>query len=570
MADSNANPLVGTVSTGFELHSFHKEQWLLVKDSPDLRELQPVAALLVERQEVDGIRLVRRRDYVDHGFATTTTILKKLRGGVAEVDPLMPATPGRDLTWCDTTADFRKDAQREVMRTLLAKYLDDQHLTPIEILYVEANAKALMNAGTTVQGALQRLSSLQVRGTRQSAVDRLKELMALADKAFLDLQMEIKEHGTPDLANGQLGKVVAAVDPEGTNPSSIYRAMALHLKGAKTYAEKLDRLFRLVSPSPGFAELRLVDTFAAELLSSPLALKELREGQGTRYDLVLNLIDLHAGRVGDVEKPPGIALMSAFLQYGILPRTLAEMRFGVLRHLHARVPLREKDLWSEVQSVRDMVAHMNATAPGLAADEEVQDALQQRLDRLIQPEAMGEYLGGGRGVLAKIDKLVDLLDALPSPVARSRVAPYFKTLVVADDILREGGNGVRPNGLPALSNVIRRVSAAPMPDAAKRELLEPLDSAAADVARLEIMGQQQVPYYDRVLSLLRNCAGMPEGKGRQFAVETMAMALKRPEFMPNYLQRFKQPEAQKKALDDMMAALKDSGLVPPAMMPTAA
>lgn len=570
MADSNANPLIGAVATAYELHSFHGDQWLLVKDAPGLRELQPVAALLVERKEVDGIRLVRRRDYIDHGFSTTTTILKKLGQGINETDPLALASPGRDLTWCDSTADIRKDAQREVMRTLLSKFLDDTRLTPIEILYHEENAKKLLNAGTQMQGALQRLASLQVRGTRQSAVDRMKELMALVDKAFVELQAEIKDRGTPDLANGQLGKAVAAADPGGTDASPVYRALALHMKGAKTYPEKLDRLFRLISEVPSFAELRIVDTFAAELLSSPLALKELREGQGSRYDLVINLIDLHAGRVGDVEKPPGIKLMSAFLQYGILPRTLAEMRYGVLRHLHARVPLREKDLWSEVQSVRDMVAHMNATAPALAADEEMQDALQQRLDRLIQPEAMGEFMGGGRGVIAKIDKLCELLDALPSPVARSRVAPYFKTLVVADDILREGGNGVRPNGLPAVSSVIKKVGAAPIAEAAKRELLEPLDGAMLDVMRLEIMGQQQVPYYDRILSLLRNGAGAPEGKARQFAVDTMAMALKRPEFMPNYLQRYNRPEAQKKAFDEMMSALKESGLVPASMMPTAA
>ncbi|WP_404325599.1 hypothetical protein [Aerophototrophica crusticola] len=261
--------LIGTVETVYELHSFHGDTWLLVKDSPDLRQLEPSAALLVQRNEVDGIRLVRRMDYRDHGFSTTVTMVKRLRSGVQETDPLARANPGRDASWCDKPEDLLGDVQRQVMRAFLAKYLDERRLTPLEVLTYEVHAKALDNAGTTLQGALQRIASVQVRGTKQTAVARMKELMAVIEAGVTKLLQASRNNPPPPIpADGLL----ALSKTLGNGPEvglKLCRAVAHHLADAKTWTEKLDRLFRLWAPDLTVREMRVLDSIGAEILASP-------------------------------------------------------------------------------------------------------------------------------------------------------------------------------------------------------------------------------------------------------------------------------------------------------------
>jgi len=566
-------PLLGAVRTAFELHSFHGDQWLHVREARDLRELEPAAALLIERQEVDGIRIVRRTDYEDHGFRTTVTFKKRLRPGVQELDPLLRANPGRDASWCDQPADFHGDVQRQVMRGLFAKYLDERRLTPLEVLNYEVHAKALDNAGTTVQGALQRLASQQVRGGQGSAVTRMKELMALADQALQQLTTFAKANPVPALAPGGLKDLAARLAAEPGDPMpKLYRAVAAYLQGTKCWVEKLDRLFQLFQPDLTVREMRVLDSVASEIMASPLALKELAGDRKTRFELVTNAIDLYAGNLaseGGEERPAGVQTMSRLLAEGLLPRTIAELRLGLLRHLFARVPFRpdRTGLRDEIRASVEVLDYLRKAAPGLAADEEVGEALATRIDKLIQPEAMSELLALGRGTMGKVELLLGLIESAPGASPKAKMAPYLRSLIVPDDIIRDHG-GKRVDALKPLSAIARRISAAGMPDANFREMVDILDTAMFETIRTEILSNQALPFADRMLALIRHCADLPEGRARQLASENLTQAMRRPEFILTYLERFASASEKRDAYFKLCDALVESGLVSPSLVPT--
>ncbi len=565
--------LIGTVETVYELHSFHGDTWLLVKDSPDLRQLEPSAALLVQRNEVDGIRLVRRMDYRDHGFSTTVTMVKRLRSGVQETDPLARANPGRDASWCDKPEDLLGDVQRQVMRAFLAKYLDERRLTPLEVLTYEVHAKALDNAGTTLQGALQRIASVQVRGTKQTAVARMKELMAVIEAGVTKLLQASRNNPPPPIpADGLL----ALSKTLGNGPEvglKLCRAVAHHLADAKTWTEKLDRLFRLWAPDLTVREMRVLDSIGAEILASPLALKELAGEEKTRMDLVLKAIDLYVGNLAKpgsaTEHPGGIKALSTLLSRGVLPRSLAELRQGLLRHLHARLPLRsDRGLRDEMKATVEVLHYLRANAPGLARDEEVLEALASRADRLIQPESMAELIAGTRSVVTKAEIVLSLAEEAPGEPPKAKIAPYLRSFIVPEDIIREQGS--RMEAIKTLTGLARRIAQSGMPTAHRREMVEILDAAIFESIRTEILANQSIPYTDRIIAIVRLCSGLPEGRARQLASDQLTQALKRPEFILNYLERFPGAGERRDAYFKLCNAMMESGLVERSLIPTAA
>jgi len=566
--------LIGSIRTSFELHSFHGESWLVVKDGPDLRQLEPAAATLVQRGEVDGIRLVRKTDYLDHGFTSTVTILKRLRPGALENDPLMRANPGRDASWCDKPADMLGDVQRQVMRGLLARYLDERRLTPLEVLSYEVPAKQLDQAGTTVQGALQRLATQQVKGTKQTAVARMKELMAMVDEGLNRLMVAARNNPPPKLEPGRFGDFAERTAAAGGDPAPrLYRAVAAHLHDARTWLEKLDRLFRLWSPDLTVREMRVLDSMAAEILASPLALKELAGQERSRFDLVVSAIDLYVGNLGlggETELPPGVKALSLLLAEGVLPRTLAELRQGVLRALHARLSLRgDKGLREEMKAVVEVLEHLRTRAPLLVRDEEVQEALAARADRLIQPEAMSDLLAGTRMNLNRIEIIMALVEEAPGEAPKTKLVPYLRPLIVPDDLIREQG-GNRVESIKVLGDLARRISLSGMPPAARREMTDILDTALFDLLRQDVLANPSLSYTDRMLAIVRLCPGLPDGRARQLASDTLTQALRRPEFILHYLERFSGTVERREAYFKLIQALLDSGLVDRGMVPNAA
>ncbi|MFV3073217.1 hypothetical protein [Niveispirillum fermenti] len=562
--------LIGAVQTVYELHSFHGDIWLVVRESPDLRQLEPSAALLVQRNEVDGIRLVRRSDYKDHGFTTTVTMVKRLRNGVQEVDPLARANPGRDASWCEKPEDLMGDVQRQIFRTFFAKFLDEKRMTPLEVLNYEVNARVLDGAGTILQGALQRVASVQVRGTKQTAVARMKELMALADTALAALVKNAKT--VPPARIGEGGLVAVADQYKGPAAGldhCLYRAVAAYLADAKGWVEKLDRLFLLATPDLSVREMRILDSIAAEIMSSPLALKDLAGQEKSRLDLVLNAIDLYAGNLGTGgrnEQPPGVAALSLLLSEGVLPRTMAELRLGLLRHLHARLPLRsDRGIRDEMEATVEVIGHLRRHAPVLARDEEVLEALAQRADRLIQPESMSDLIGPLRGAVTRAETVLSLAETAPGDAAKAKVATYLRSLIVPEDFIREVGN--RMEAIKTLGTLARRIVMSGMPAAPKREMAEILDAAIFDNVRTEILANQAMNYTDRILAIVRLCGGLPEGRARQLAADQLTQALKRPEFILNYLERFAGAQERRDAYFKLCSAMLDSGLVDKSMLP---
>ncbi|WP_244559386.1 MULTISPECIES: hypothetical protein [unclassified Azospirillum] len=540
-----------------------------MRESPDLRQLEPSAAMLVQRAEVDGIRLVRRTDYIDHEFTTTVTMVKRLRAGVQEADPLARANPGRDASWCDQPDDVLGDVQRQVMRVFFAKYLDEKRLTPLEVLTYEVHAKALDGAGTVVQGALQRLASIQVRGTKQTAVSRMKELMALADNGLARLLRNAK--AGPALAIGP-GGLAALFDaykgPADQLVPALYRALAAYLADTKNWVEKLDRLFQLANPALSSREMRLLDSLAAEILASPFALKELAGQETTRLDLVLKAIDLYVGnlaRDGGVQLP-GVRALSTLLADGALPRTLAELRLGLLRHLHARLPLRsDRGIRDEMQATVEVLTHLRRKAPALARDEEVLEALSQRADRLIQPEAMSELIGPIRSTLTRAETVLSLAESAPGDAPRAKIATYLRPLIAPEDIIREEGS--RLEAIKTLATLARRVAMSGMPVGLRREMLDILDTAIFENIRTEILSSQTMNYTDRILAIIRLCGGLPEGRARQLAGDQLTQALKRPEFILNYLERFPGAQERRDAYFKLCSAMAESGLVDKSLVP---
>ena len=194
------------------------------------------------------------------------------------------------------------------------------------------------------------------------------------------------------------------------------------------------------------------------------------------------------------------------------------------------------------------------------------EALATRIDRLIQPEAMRDLLAQGRGINAKIELLLNLIETAPGDAPKAKMAPYLRSLIVPDDIIREYG-GRRPETVKPLATIAKRIAAASLPDAAKQEMLEILDGSLFELIRTEILSNQNLPFADRMLALVRHCSGLPEGRARSLASDNLTQAMRRPEFILTYLERFSGAQERRDAYFKLCDALMESGLVAPSLVP---
>jgi hypothetical protein len=161
----------------FEVHSFHGDRWLVIKTGEDRAELGAIMDNVVETGDVRGARLVRCTQYLDHAFVAAVLLARRLKAGVQDNDPLLPADQ-QAASWCETEEDLAGDAQRHLARNLVGRFLEERRLTPMEVLYCDSYARGLNDDGTTtLQGALQRVAVSQVAGKKMPVLTRLKALM---------------------------------------------------------------------------------------------------------------------------------------------------------------------------------------------------------------------------------------------------------------------------------------------------------------------------------------------------------------------------------------------------------
>jgi hypothetical protein len=485
------------------------------------------------------------------------------------VDPAIPLimpVPGGD-GMCRTPADLRGDRAREIIAASLQRYMDDNRLTPIELLHSEAHALRLNDAGTTLQGALQKAAINQVQGSDVPVQRRFKELLALTDQLLAELRADAKKAPVLACVSGGYGSQCAGLEAKhGASVSyHIFRALALYLADAKGWIGKLDALGHLVEEDLPARFVMPIDAIFAEIVNATTTPNELTGPEHSdRLTQIRVLVDLHAGRY----EPPanrasdGIRALNWLISRGQCPRTRSTIERRVIRELTNLAPLKaERALWNQAQTLHLLMELFRKTPP-LADDIEMLETLEQRALRLINPESVAEAIGQCRLPSEKVRTLVRIVDLMPYVASKAKMTEFVRAAWSPDDLVRESGGKDRPAALPVLVGMYRDVAGADMDADTKTRLLGDLDMTLLDIVRTDVLNAPNRSFMDRILQLMKLCAAspLPEGKARACAVEAVGRAVNSPEFLEPFMKRFKAEAERKQALLSLRNLLKTSGL----------
>jgi hypothetical protein len=559
---------VGKTRIYYELHTYHGSYWLCARITEDREEAESGARNAQADKVGFGVRVARCTEYEDYGHVSRTIVSRALwRDGM--VDPTIPLimpVPGGDGL-CRTPADLRGDRAREIIAASLQRYLDDNRLTPIELVHSETHALRLNDAGTTLQGALQKAAINQVQGSDVPVQRRFKELLALTDQTLADLRADAKKVPVRACVPGGYGSQCAGLEAKHGASTSyhVFRALALYLADTKGWIGKLDALGHLVEEDMPARYVMPLDAILAEIVNATNAPVELTGPEhADRLTQIRALVDLHAGRY----EPPanrasdGIRALNWLIGKGLCPRTRSTIERRVIRELTNLAPLKaERALWNQAQTLHLLMELFRATPP-LADDIEMLETLEQRALRLINPESVTEAISQCRLPSEKVRTLVRIVDLMPYVASKAKMTEFVRAAWSPDDLVRESGGKDRPAALPVLVGMHRDVSGAEMDAETKARLLADLDNTLLDIIRSDVLNAPNRSFMDRILQLMKLCAAspLPEGKARACAVEAVGRAVNSPEFLEPFMKRFKAEAERKQALLSLRNLLKTSGL----------
>lgn len=565
---SETTEAIGKTRIYFELHTYHGSYWMCAKVTDNQEEAE-IGARNAQADKVGfGVRVARCTEYEDYGHVSRTILSRAIwRDGM--VDPAIPLimpVPGGD-GMCRTPADLRGDRAREIIATSLQRYMDDNRLTPIELLHSEAHALRLNDAGTTLQGALQKAAINQVQGSDVPVQRRFKELLALTDQLLAELRADAKKVPVIVCVSGGYGSQCAGLEAKHGAAVSyhIFRALALYLADAKGWIGKLDALGHLVEEDLPARFVMPIDAILAEIVNATTTPNELTGPEHSdRLTQIRALVDLHAGRY----EPPanrasdGIRALNWLISRGQCPRTRSTIERRVIRELTNLAPLKaERALWNQAQTLHLLMELFRKTPP-LADDIEMLETLEQRALRLINPESVAEAISQCRLPSEKVRTLVRIVDLMPYVASKAKMTEFVRAAWSPDDLVRESGGKDRPAALPVLVGMHRDVAGAEMDADTKTRLLGDLDTAMLDIIRVDVLNAPNRSFMDRILQLMKLCAAspLPEGKARACAVEAVGRAVNSPEFLEPFMKRFKAEAERKQALLSLRNLLKTSGL----------
>ncbi len=562
----------GTETTvDFALHTITGGRWVQIQTHPDGTALAALAQRLISEGEAEGVRVVRRVTHLDFDCVTWRYLFRWVRGGVTEPDPSIPVLEqGRPVAPCASHEDFVTDEARAHIFPHVAKYLEENRLTLLELLHVEATADLALNAGSLVQTAVQRIAVLQCAGTQKSVATRVKELDVLLTARMRKLR-EATQSGSPfPFQPGKFGEQIAAIE-EKHGPDAVhhtYRAFAHYLAGGRNWGDKVERLFELYEPDLEPRHAQSFDRLGAEMLAHAATLREVLVVAGRRrVDRVIAHADLLAGRFAKPLDllPIGLRAMGKLLAEGSIPRCRAALFDRFVREIGSRVNLgNENSLYDEFEAMNHLIDHLKTKHPALYKEPVVADAILDRVDRMCHHERIAEYLAGVKGIAERLDRLLGLGAIAPLPVCKQRIAGHMRALMKAEDLVREY---VQPqkdkaNAIPVLAKLGDRIVQVGFEQQVETYLLGVLDTILVDVIKSDVL-KARIPPLERMQKLIRLCSlpPLPPGRARRIVAETIGAGMASPEFEKSYVERFPVPQERDLALVKLKEILKNAGLL---------
>lgn len=531
----------------FEFHVLIAKNWTVRDLFDDEASAKRVAEQELAAGRVEGVRVIRVWRRAD-GTHTEKVVHEQM--GAAKPLRDVRIVPIESAPFCRDEADFLSAESLAAMGRLYRKYLDEACLTPTEVLHLEREYKRIWDTETIVPAGVDRVATIQTRGTDLNAKTRGEEIYRILESIGGRARRCARRRSLPKAVAGSLGEVLAMLsreaedDLDGSFSATV--VLARDLVQRRDWLAKLDRLGELIARETDAGALAILDGVAAQAFGCRAVLQDALGPQPNLAGALLRMADLLSGAADAAFDAalPRCAVFSAALREGRLPVLHAALSDRFVRQLAGPGELARNDSTQERPSFRKL-ANRLVTPEAVQGGAATAEALFSRAGLFIveggvtgRKLALRHILGALNTPACRMRLLRTLDDSLKTePEVRVAAFEAIRTMIQSAGsvtVFAPTADPVAP--LAAAADLCRWLAEAFPPKAVAPLIAHLDDLSARHLMReriIERMDRPNLPLPERAVLLLNFVLSgiLTEGKASAMAREHIRDHLKRPDFV---------------------------------------
>jgi len=288
----------GWSTSTYEVLTAKGDRWLIDMSSSKQSEAQKRADDLLSMGGLEGVRITELRE----GWSKEKTIYEKI---LSVKDNQFKIDPIPNLEMCLTIPDYYALPSRLTIGRMMRKYLDQNGLTALELLFSSAHLRALDRMDAYFPAAMQHAAMLQAKKTKETKTERLDKLYLVYDKIFKRARRKDDEYKEYAELMAKYGADRAISEVKAKNPKTpdiaVFGMLAAHIQGG-TWSEKMSLAIDIAEQATSPSTISAADDLIAEILDGVEAIDELFRGFSTAKDAWKVYVRLCGGRLNNPPK----------------------------------------------------------------------------------------------------------------------------------------------------------------------------------------------------------------------------------------------------------------------------
>jgi hypothetical protein len=484
----------------FEVQGLKGSSWTILK------VLRDEARAMKEAQEKWGngvfkaIKVTRERLNPDDGTYFSSEIFFKGKEAKSKNDA------DNKAGGCWKASDLGSFEGRRTIAALLAKDLETWQITPMELTHSLKHYYELDNTGVLLQNAVQRAAIEQIKGTKISVQDRMKDLYALIEQAVDQHKEHVKKGDIPDLSKTGFEDAFKAVESRDDKANLITLAIVGAFEDIETIPEKMAQILKWLKPDHPTWVLFACDGLIAELFGSASMVKSILGGQNSLAAALTSLAHLTRGSLASTEPANTISSLNEFMKSETLRQTRLSIFARLRKELTHYRPLADGEVVKELRAVSNILKALRGPKDERVPDIKLMDAIDERCAKNLSQQAMGEYLADVKDPIKQIKMMLEIAPHLQGETSNRKLANYFMPILndPQHELLFRGCDGDYLERMFMLSDLQRRILGSRLGEDYKQKLAEHLDMNCANIVT-----------ESKVLLRLSKQAGNPIAAGKK-------------------------------------------------------
>lgn len=558
--------------TTFEVRVQRGERWIIHSTFDVENEAVNEAEKLL-KTKVSAVRVVRDWERAD-GRHIEKVLLEK-QGAGEDDDKDVRVSAIEDAPLCDSDNDLLQSESRATINRLLRKYFEQEILTPCEVMYNYQNLRKLMFHDTLMPTAVDKVAGIHAKATDGDHIEAMNKLhgaieqLAARAREVEKVDLPAFEDATISEVRDEIRRLNLAEDTDFLTMVALTRV----LSSSRNWVGKLDLALKVKGDEKDEAARKLLDDVIADILGSPVALKELLGSSRSFGDAVILHIDLALGRArGNRGSADDILeLLNPLFGSGLLATSQEALFDYIVRELRSANSLTRHE--SDPDPLVGILDRL-VSEKGVVYGAPMVSALAERGARLRNvggPRAMIDGVAEINGRMGpNCRKMAWLLAVMNSGIVEDFGDEVFDMLMDTVKDMRAlrafCDSDAKPRDKMATVTVMNdALQASKLSDEQKQRIGDKLDEGLADyLVREKVIERIDNPSLHlrkRAYMLVQFCSSgvLIEGKSASMARKRVVGYLKQPNFTDKLVDDIKDMTAKEGTIRDFYALLQRSG-----------